>query len=62
MLDEIAQTITESFVDANFADVRNDCIDFFNELEKDGFIVSAETEQELEEKDRGFSYARLSGV
>lgn len=61
-LDEIAKIITEKFVDAELSDVRNDCVEFFDGLEKDGFIVSANTESELESKDSGFSYSKLTGV
>jgi len=61
-LEEIAKAIATIFVDADITDVKQDCIDFFGELEKDGFVVSAETLPELEKKDRGFSYDKLSGV
>jgi radical SAM protein with 4Fe4S-binding SPASM domain len=61
-LDVIAQEIAEKFINADVAEIKQDCIDFFGELEKDGFIVSAESEQELKKKDEGFSYARLPGI
>jgi len=61
-LDEIAETISKTFVDADAMDVKQDCVDFFGELEKDGFVVSAETLSELEKKDFGFSYDKLSGI
>jgi radical SAM protein with 4Fe4S-binding SPASM domain len=61
-LDEIARIIAGNFVDADLADVERDCLEFFGELEKDGFIAGAETKEELEKKDSGFSYDRLSGI
>jgi radical SAM protein with 4Fe4S-binding SPASM domain len=61
-LDEIAETIAESFIDVDLAEIKQDAVDFFAKFEKDGFIVSAETREELEKKDKGFSYDKLSGI
>lgn len=61
-LDEIAEIIAKSFIDTDLTEIKQDCVDFFSELEKDGFVVSAETLPELEKKDLGFSYDRLTGI
>lgn len=53
-IDEIAGDIIRSFIDADLAEIKQDCIDFFGELERDGFIVSGETLSELEKKDSEF--------
>jgi len=61
-IDEIAGIIAKSFIDADLTEINRDCVDFFSELENDGFVVSAETLQELKKKDLDFSYDKLSGI
>ena len=55
-LDALCQEIAMNFVDVASEDIRQDAADFFAILEKDGFIVSGETEAELNKKDSHFSY------
>ncbi|MFP3043468.1 radical SAM protein [Treponema primitia] len=55
-LDEIVDTIASSFIGAPKNMLRQDAIDFYKMLEEDGFIVSGETEEDIERKDSRFSY------
>ncbi|MDR2816457.1 MAG: radical SAM protein [Proteiniphilum sp.] len=58
-LDEIAGDIVIAFKDVLQDTLKPDIIEFYRVLEEDGFIVSGETVQELDAKDRRFSYAAL---
>lgn len=55
-LDELVKKINKLFADIDIITIKNDAIDFYCMLERDGFIVSGKTLQECEEKDSGFSY------
>ena len=59
-LQEICEEIANNFIDVFSADVMNDVVEFFSILEQDGFIVSGETENELDRKDVRFSYSALN--
>jgi radical SAM protein with 4Fe4S-binding SPASM domain len=58
-IDTIIDNISTSFINIDKETLRKDAADFLEMLEEDGFIVSGETEHELDIKDVGFSYARL---
>jgi radical SAM protein with 4Fe4S-binding SPASM domain len=58
-LDELASAIAKSFAGADSGMLKKDAADFYAMLEEDGFIVSGESEAELDEKDARFSYAAL---
>lgn len=60
-LDEIAMEVTKNFVDADVEEIKNDAHAFYSILEQGGFIVSGETETELNGKDKRFSYADVPG-
>jgi radical SAM protein with 4Fe4S-binding SPASM domain len=56
---EISIEIAKAFIGADSAELEQDIVDFCAVLEQDGFIVSGETEAELDQKDTRFSYAAL---
>ena len=58
-LDVLCREIAANFLDVAPEDIQQDAADFFAILEEDGFIVSGETESELDRKDTRFSYAAL---
>jgi radical SAM protein with 4Fe4S-binding SPASM domain len=58
-LDELAAVIAQSFVGVDLETLKKDAADFYAMLEEDGFIVSGESEAELDAKDTRFSYAAL---
>lgn len=58
-LDELAIKIHKQFSDVDIKTIKDDAIEFYSILERDGFIVSGESLQECEEKDIGFSYKSL---
>lgn len=55
-LDELADKIIKSFVDVDRETVKKDAEEFYEKLIEDGFIIKGETEEELIEKDIGFTY------
>lgn len=55
-LDELSKRINEQFKDVDIQTIKNDAGEFYCMLEQDGFIVSGETFEECEEKDRRFLY------
>ncbi|MDL2228168.1 radical SAM protein [Odoribacter sp. OttesenSCG-928-L07] len=57
-IDVITKKIKKQFTDIDIKTIKNDAIEFYCELEQDGFIVSGKTRQECEEKDMGFSYKK----
>jgi len=57
MVEEVVTVFVDADVDV--FEVEQDAKDFFSSLEKDGFIVSGETPEELDSKDVRFSYAEL---
>ena len=58
-LDELAAKIALSFMGVDNDTLIKDAADFYVMLEEDGFIVSGETEAELDYKDTRFSYSTL---
>jgi DNA-directed RNA polymerase delta subunit len=50
-LEEICKEIARDFIDVSPADIADDVFEFYSVLERDGFIVSGETEAELDKKD-----------
>jgi MoaA/NifB/PqqE/SkfB family radical SAM enzyme len=58
-LEEICEKTVRNFVDISPAEIEKDAVDFYSVLEQDGFIVSGETEAELDRKDVRFSYPAL---
>jgi radical SAM protein with 4Fe4S-binding SPASM domain len=59
-LQEITNEIAKSFIDVDPSELENDIIGFYSVLEEDGFIVSGETDAELDKKDIRFSYSSLA--
>lgn len=60
-LQEITTEIAKSFNLSDISEIENDAKIFFRNLEEDGFIVSGDTEEELDKKDIHFSYLHKSG-
>jgi radical SAM protein with 4Fe4S-binding SPASM domain len=58
-LEEICTEIAKSFIETSPEYLTTDLKDFYAILEQDGFIVSGETETELDKKDTRFSYSAL---
>jgi radical SAM protein with 4Fe4S-binding SPASM domain len=56
---EMASEISSAYKDADISIVEKDAAEFFALLEKDGFVVSGETPEELGRKDKRFSYSEL---
>jgi radical SAM protein with 4Fe4S-binding SPASM domain len=55
-LDALCQEIAKNFAGVMPVDIQQDATDFYAGLEEDGFVVSGETEAELDRKDPLFSY------
>jgi len=58
-LDVLTDEIAQSFNDVEKNVLQKDIIEFFGILEDDGFIVSGETVDDLDRKDKRFSYSEL---
>jgi radical SAM protein with 4Fe4S-binding SPASM domain len=58
-LEELTAKIAQVFTGADRTTLQKDAAEFFAMLEEDGFIVSGETEAELDRKDTRFSYSAL---
>jgi radical SAM protein with 4Fe4S-binding SPASM domain len=58
-LDALGKIIKKRFANVNIRTIRKDAIEFYNNLEQEGFIVSGETLQECIDKDIKFSYKKL---
>lgn len=58
-IDELARKISEMFSGVDIETIKNDAKDFYFMLERDGFIVSGNTLQECNEKDKRLSYERM---
>jgi radical SAM protein with 4Fe4S-binding SPASM domain len=58
-LDNLAAKIAPSFIGVDIETLKNDIAEFYAVLEEDGFIVSGESEAELDRKDKRFSYSAL---
>jgi radical SAM protein with 4Fe4S-binding SPASM domain len=58
-IDALVETIAQSFIGVDRDGLKKDAAAFYTMLEEDGFIVSGESETELERKDTRFSYAAL---
>ena len=56
-LDDLVARIAPAFRNPP-ASLRDDVVDFYGMLERDGFVVSGRTPEELDRKDPPFSYAR----
>lgn len=56
-LDEIIQELLTVYEDVERGILKRDIIEFLNSLEKDGFIVTGDTLEELNKKDVLFSYS-----
>jgi len=54
---EIVSEIENIFINASPLVIKQDVKDFYQILEEDGFIVSGESEEELDRKDKRFSYS-----
>ena len=55
-LEELAKKISKQFTDVDVVTIKEDAKEFYSMLEMDGFVVSGDTLQECNEKDRRFSY------
>jgi len=58
-LEDLGAKILPQFIGVDYETLKNDIIEFYSMLEEDGFIVSGETEEELNAKDRRFSYSDI---
>jgi len=58
-LDELAIKLSRQFPDVEIDIIKHDADEFYCMLERDGFIVSGDTLQECNEKDKRFSYKTL---
>lgn len=58
-INELAKKIKTQFTDVDIRTIKDDAIDLYCMLERDGFIVSGETFEECDEKDTRFSYKTL---
>jgi len=58
-LERLCEEIAKNFIHVSPLDIKNDVIEFYSILEDDGFIVSGETESELDGKDTRFSYSAI---
>jgi len=58
-LDELADKLARIFIGVDIETLKKDAADFYAMLEEDGFIVSGESETELNNKDKRFSYSAL---
>jgi radical SAM protein with 4Fe4S-binding SPASM domain len=58
-LKDLVAKIADAFIDADPDMLEQDAWEFYALLEKDGFIVSGETPEELDRKDVRFSYSEL---
>ena len=58
-IDELVKEISSAFINIDMSVLKQDAIDFFQLLEEDGFIVSGNTPQELDNKDKRFSYSQF---
>jgi len=59
-LDALAAKIERAFVGADLATLKKDAAEFYDMLEQDGFVVSGESEAELDARDVRFSYSALN--
>lgn len=55
-IDALANKINNIFSDVDVSSIKADAIEFYSELEKDGFIISGMTLDECNKKDIAFSY------
>ncbi len=55
----LVEKISKIYPDIDIQIIKNDAEDFFYNLEKDGFLISGETQEECEIKDKRFSYRDL---
>jgi len=53
-IDSLAREINEKFMAADIDTIINDALEFYENLEQDGFVISGETIEECESKDTGF--------
>lgn len=61
-IDELAQKISVSFPGIDIETIKNDARNFYCMLERDGFLVSGNTLQECNEKDKRISYKQIDAV
>ncbi|WP_461252072.1 PqqD family peptide modification chaperone [Treponema sp. R8-4-B8] len=59
-LEALSSEITDTFSGVDPLKIQKDALAFFTNLEDDGFIVSGESEVELDKKNTRFSYAALA--
>jgi len=59
-LDALCKKIAASFIDVEPEMIKEDASSFFSTLASTGFIISGETEAELDSKDTRFSYASIA--
>lgn len=59
-LDDMVKQINAVFPDVDFGVIKEDAREFFGTLEREGFIISGESEQECDEKDTKFSYRNIA--
>lgn len=59
-LDDIVKQIKDVFPDVDSGVIKEDAREFFATLEREGFIISGESERECDEKDTKFSYRNIT--
>jgi radical SAM protein with 4Fe4S-binding SPASM domain len=59
-LEDIVKQIYAFFPDVDFVVIKEDAMEFFGMLEREGFIVSGESEHECDKKDTKFSYRNIA--
>lgn len=55
-IDEIVNKLLKKFTGVNFEILKKDLLDFLKSLEKDKFVITGRTPEELDMKDENFSY------
>jgi radical SAM protein with 4Fe4S-binding SPASM domain len=55
-IDELSAKIATSFIGVDINTIKQDAMEFYQTLEKGGFIISGQTPEELDKKDTRFSY------
>lgn len=56
-IDAIVSNLTKLYEDISFEDLKSDFMEFIQDLEKDGYIITGSTKEELDKKEPSFSYA-----
>lgn len=58
-IDDLVLKISQIYTETDLPILRNDAIEFYSELELEGFVISGRTIQECDLKDKKFSYKNI---